>query len=121
MNSTLDNTANDALDDFDTLFEGEGGTAAATPVARRARDLNFFRNIPVTVTLEVASAEVTLGQLLQLSEGAVIALDKNAGEPLDVRVNGNLLARAEVVVVNGSYGLRLLEIVDDQALSALDS
>ena len=54
---------------------------------------------------------------MNIGTGAVIELDKLAGEPLDVRVNGRLLARGEVVVINGKYGLRLVDIVDDQALS----
>ena len=58
---------------------------------------------------------------MQIGEGAVIELDKQAGDPLDVRVNGRLLARGEVVVVNGKYGLRLVEIVDQQALGQLGS
>ena len=110
------------LDGLDALFAEDGQVPALEEtVTRKPRDLRFFRNIPVTVTLEVASAEVPLGSLMQVGEGAVIALDKQAGEPLDVRVNGRLLARAEVVVVNGNYGLRLLEVVDDQALGDLDS
>jgi len=109
------------LDGLDALFGEEAQPPALEEPVRKPRDLRFFRNIPVTVTLEVASAEVSLGSLMQVGEGAVIPLDKQAGEPLDVRVNGRLLARAEVVVVNGNYGLRLLEVVDDQALGDLDS
>lgn len=109
------------LDGLDALFGDETPVAALEEPARKPRDLRFFRNIPVSVTLEVASAEISLGSLMQVGEGAVIPLDKQAGEPLDVRVNGRLLGRAEVVVVNGNYGLRLLEVVDDQALGNLDS
>ncbi|MGL4205196.1 MAG: flagellar motor switch protein FliN [Aeromonadaceae bacterium] len=107
------------LDDLGSLFEEEVHLDSVKPDAR-ARDLSFFRNIPVNVTLEVASTELPLGDLMQVAEGSVIELDKQVGDPLDVRVNGRLLARGEVVVVNGKYGLRLVEIVDDQALQQLD-
>ncbi|GLT17547.1 flagellar motor switch protein FliN [Vibrio zhanjiangensis] len=81
------------------------------------RDLSFFKNIPVTVTLEVASKDIALGDLMKAGEGSVIELDKLNGEPLDVKVNGSLMGHAEVVVVNEKYGLRLIDVVD----SALDS
>lgn len=84
-----------------------------------ARDLQMLRNIPVRLTLEVDSVDVPLSDLLSLSEGTVLALDKQAGAPLDMRVNGVLLGRAEVVVVNGKYGLRLLEVVDENAFADL--
>lgn len=80
-------------------------TAAAT-----APDLRFFGKIPVNVTLEVASVEVALNELLDVDASSVIILDKLAGEPLDVKVNGALFAKAEVVVMNGNYGLRILEL-----------
>lgn len=108
------------LDDLGSLFEEEHVQLNATKSDSKERDLRFFRNIPVNVTLEVASTELPLGDLMQVGEGSVIELDKQVGEPLDVRVNGRLLARGEVVVVNGKYGLRLVEIVDDQALQQLD-
>jgi flagellar motor switch protein FliN/FliY len=95
------------------------GETVAEPARPLARDLQVFRNIPVRLTLEVDSVEVPLADLLALSQGTVLALDKPAGAPLDMRVNGVLLARAEVVVVNGKYGLRLLEVVDETALAGL--
>jgi flagellar motor switch protein FliN/FliY len=81
--------------------------------AKGSRDIALFSKIPVKLTLEVDSVEVMLGDLLDLEPGEVLPLDKKTGEPLDVRVNGQLLARAEVVVVDGRYGLRLTEILDD--------
>lgn len=76
------------------------------------RDLSFFKKIPVTVTLEVSSTEISLGELMKAGEGCVIELDKLNGEPLDVKVNGSLMGHAEVVVVNEKYGLRLIDVVD---------
>ncbi|CZF86029.1 MULTISPECIES: flagellar motor switch protein FliN [Grimontia] len=93
------------LEDFDT-------PALSQPAAMPERDLSFFKKIPVTVTLEVASKEIALGDLMKAGEGSVIELDKLNGEPLDVKVNGSLMGHAEVVVVNDKYGLRLIDVVD---------
>ena len=82
--------------------------SAAAPAQRQ--DLSFFGKIPVNVTLEVASAEISLKELMECDTSSVIVLDKLAGEPLDVKVNGTLFAKAEVVVMNGNYGLRIVEL-----------
>jgi flagellar motor switch protein FliN/FliY len=82
---------------------------APQPPAPR-QDMSFFGKIPVNVTLEVASAEISLKELMECDTSSVIVLDKVAGEPLDVKVNGTLFAKAEVVVMNGSYGLRIVEL-----------
>jgi flagellar motor switch protein FliN/FliY len=74
------------------------------------QDLSFFGRIPVNVTLEVASTEISLKELMDVDASSVIVLDKLAGEPLDVKVNGALFAKAEVVVMNGNYGLRIVEL-----------
>ncbi|MCU8045316.1 MULTISPECIES: FliM/FliN family flagellar motor switch protein [unclassified Shewanella] len=76
----------------------------------KLKNNNFFQQLPVQVTLELASAEMSLGELNRMGEGDVIALDRMVGEPLDIRVNGALLGRGEVVEVAGRYGVRLLEI-----------
>jgi flagellar motor switch protein FliN/FliY len=83
-------------------------TPAAAPTTKQ--DLSFFGKIPVNVTLEVASTEIPLKDLMEVDTSSVIMLDKLAGEPLDVKVNGALFAKAEVVVMNGNYGLRILEL-----------
>ncbi len=83
----------------------------AAPTAQAPQqDLSFFGKIPVNVTLEVASTEIPLKELMEVDTSSVIMLDKLAGEPLDVKVNGALFAKAEVVVMNGNYGLRILEL-----------
>jgi flagellar motor switch protein FliN/FliY len=74
------------------------------------QDLMFFGKIPVSVTLEVASTEISLKELMEVDASSVIVLDKMAGEPLDVKVNGALFAKGEVVVMNGNYGLRVVEL-----------
>ena len=119
MNDPLD------LDGLDQLFGDDISMPSAADYmaptsSSKQRDLSFFRQIPVKVTLEVASTEVPLGDLMRVEEGAVIELDKLAGEPLDVRVNGRLLAKGEVVVVNGKYGLRLVDVIDTNLLGGTD-
>ena len=109
------------LDDLDNLDDFFPVQEINTDNAAKSRDLEFFRHIPVKMTLEVASVELPLGDVMQLHEGAVVKLDKQVGEALDVRVNGRLMAKGEVVVVNGSYGLRILALQDEQALSELSS
>ena len=74
-------------------------------------DLDMVMDIPVRVTLEVGGSEMAIRDLLQLQQGAVVELDRQAGEPLDVLVNGRLIARGEVVVVDDKLGIRLTEIV----------
>lgn len=105
--------------DFDSLINDAGlaldepvsdSTPEQAPVGLPQQDLSFFGKIPVNVTLEVASTEITLKELMDVDAGSVIALDKLAGEPLDVKVNGALFAKAEVVVMNGNYGLRIVEL-----------
>lgn len=119
MNDPLDLDGLDQLFDDDISMPSAADYMAPTSSSKQ-RDLSFFRQIPVKVTLEVASTEVSLGELMRVEEGAVIELDKLAGEPLDVRVNGRLLAKGEVVVVNGKYGLRLVDVIDTNLLGGMD-
>lgn len=76
-----------------------------------APDLDMVMDIPVRVTLEVGGSDMAIRDLLQLQQGAVVELDRQAGEPLDVLVNGRLIARGEVVVVDDKLGIRLTEVV----------
>jgi flagellar motor switch protein FliN/FliY len=105
------------FDDFE--LEGTHSDLLENSVAMPERDLSFFKNIPVTVTLEVASKDIPLGDLMKAGEGSVIELDKLNGEPLDVKVNGSLMGHAEVVVVNEKYGLRLIDVVDSALNTAV--
>ena len=75
----------------------------------KMRKMSLFSRIPVTLTLEVASVEISLAELMTVNNDSVIELDKLAGEPLDIKVNGILFGKAEVVVLNDKYGLRIIE------------
>lgn len=74
-------------------------------------DLEVILDIPVSISMEVGSTEIAIRNLLQLNQGSVIELDRMAGEPLDVTVNGTLIAHGEVVVVNERFGIRLTDVV----------
>ncbi|MNZ72251.1 Flagellar motor switch protein FliN [compost metagenome] len=74
-------------------------------------NLDVILDIPVTIAMEVGSTEINIRNLLQLNHGSVIELDRLAGEPLDVLVNGTLIAHGEVVVVNEKFGIRLTDVI----------
>lgn len=74
-------------------------------------DVELILDVPVTLALEVGRTEITIGKLLGLSQGAVVELDRSAGEPLDVIANGALIARGEIVVVNDKFGIRLIDVI----------
>ena len=74
-------------------------------------NLDVILDIPVTISMEVGNTDITIRNLLQLNQGSVIELDRLAGEPLDVLVNGTLIAHGEVVVVNEKFGIRLTDVI----------
>lgn len=75
-------------------------------------DLDMVRDIHVTLSIELGSKTIKLKELLELSKNSVIELNKTAGKPLDIKANNTLVARGEVVSVNGRYGIRLTELVN---------
>ncbi|MGM0449879.1 MAG: flagellar motor switch protein FliN [Pseudomonadota bacterium] len=74
-------------------------------------DLDVILDIPVTISMEVGNTSIPIRNLLQLNQGSVIELDRLAGEPLDVLVNGMLIAHGEVVMVNEKFGIRLTDVI----------
>ena len=76
-----------------------------------APDLDVILDIPVTISMEVGNTQIAIRNLLQLNQGSVIELDRLAGEPLDVLVNGTLIAHGEVVMVNEKFGIRLTDVI----------
>lgn len=73
--------------------------------------LDTILDIPVTISMEVGRSFISIRNLLQLNQGSVVELDRVAGEPLDVMVNGTLIAHGEVVVVNDKFGIRLTDVI----------
>lgn len=76
-----------------------------------ANDIDFILDIPIQITVEMGRTKIAIKNLLQLAQGSVVELDGLAGEPMDVLVNGCLIAQGEVVVVNEKFGIRLTDIV----------
>jgi flagellar motor switch protein FliN/FliY len=76
-----------------------------------AKDIDFILDIPVLLTVELGRTKISIKNLLQLAQGSVVELDGLAGEPMDVLVNGCLIAQGEVVVVNDKFGVRLTDII----------
>ena len=74
-------------------------------------ELDIILDVPVTISMEVGSTAITIRNLLQLNQGSVIELDRLAGEPLNVLVNGTLIAHGEVVVVNEKFGIRMTDVI----------
>ena len=89
-----------------TNLEDSSGGAAGEDV-----NLDVILDVPVTISMEIGQTKINIRNLLQLNQGSVIELDRMAGEPLDVLVNGTLIAHGEVVVVNEKFGIRLTDII----------
>ena len=79
-----------------------------------AEKLKILESIEVEMSIEVGRTEMTIKDLLQLNEGSVVELDRLAGEPLDILVNGAIIAKGEVVMVGERYGVRFTDIVDPE-------
>ena len=77
----------------------------------RQKKLDGILDIPVVISMEVGRSQISIRNLLQLNQGSVVELDRIAGEPLDVMVNGTLIAHGEVVVVNDKFGIRLTDVI----------
>lgn len=90
------------LDELEANGQTSGGVG---------QDLDVILDIPVTISMEVGRTAITIRNLLQLNQGSVIELDRLAGEPLDVLVNGTLIAHGEVVVVNEKFGIRMTDVI----------
>ena len=88
-------------------FTPTGGTGAGGA----GNDINMILDIPVQLTVELGRTKIPIKHILQLAQGSVVELDALAGEPMDVLVNGYLIAQGEVVVVNDKFGIRLTDIV----------
>lgn len=90
------------------IFEQFSGSAVLT---NARNDIDMILDIPVQLTVELGRTKIAIKNLLQLAQGSVVELDGMAGEPMDVLVNGCLIAQGEVVVVNDKFGIRLTDII----------
>ncbi|MBK5936747.1 MAG: flagellar motor switch protein FliN [Halorhodospira halophila] len=91
------------LDEFDP--------AATRAAGEDDQNIDVILDIPVTLSMEIGRTQISIRHLLQLNQGSVVELDRLAGEPLDVMVNGTLIAHGEVVVVNERFGIRLTDVI----------
>jgi flagellar motor switch protein FliN len=87
-------------------------SAASTPT--KDAGLDTILDIPITLSVEIGKSKLSIRHLLQLNQGSVVELDRMAGEPLDVLINGTLVAHGEVVVVNEKLGIRLTDVISAQ-------
>ena len=124
--AALDEAGNASQDDIDSMLAGYDLSRAmpmeefSAPERQPSGDLfggtegpnlDVILDIPVTISMEVGNTDITIRNLLQLNQGSVVELDRLAGEPLDVKVNGTLIAHGEVVVVNEKFGIRLTDVI----------
>jgi flagellar motor switch protein FliN/FliY len=92
-------------------FTNFGASGPASAAGSGGGDLNLILDIPVQLTVELGRTRIPIKHILQLAQGSVVELESLAGEPMDVLVNGFLIAQGEVVVVNDKFGIRLTDIV----------
>ena len=124
--AALEETGDAGQADIDALLAADSGSSASNrlpmeefgsvpknndPVSLEGPNLDVILDIPVSISMEVGSTDINIRNLLQLNQGSVIELDRLAGEPLDVLVNGTLIAHGEVVVVNEKFGIRLTDVI----------
>jgi len=98
--STVEATELEDFNNDDNAFSSE-----------HQQKLDSILDIPVVISMEVGRSKISIRNLLQLNQGSVVELDRIAGEPLDVMVNGTLIAHGEVVVVNDKFGIRLTDVI----------
>ena len=124
--AALEETGDAGQADIDALLAADVGRSSSNrlpmeefgsvprnndPVSLEGPNLDVILDIPVSISMEVGSTDINIRNLLQLNQGSVIELDRLAGEPLDVLVNGTLIAHGEVVVVNEKFGIRLTDVI----------
>jgi flagellar motor switch protein FliN/FliY len=104
-----------SIDAFETAafqeFNTSGEDRKSTPVAGDEVNLDVILDVPVTISMEIGRTQINIRNLLQLNQGSVVELERFAGEPLDVLVNGTLIAHGEVVVINDKFGIRLTDVI----------
>lgn len=113
MNMNVANPSDALLDDLseEMIIDQPGNELTDLPPAAPRRDLPaMMRKIPVTLTLEVGSARISLEELMNIGPDSVVELDVLAGEPLVIKVNGTAIGRAEVVVAGENYGLKVIDL-----------
>jgi flagellar motor switch protein FliN len=101
---TADDVEAAAFAEVDNQFESRKSSADEL-------NMDVILDVPVTLSMEIGRTQINIRNLLQLNQGSVVELDRFAGEPLDVLVNGTLIAHGEVVVINDKFGIRLTDVI----------
>lgn len=104
--SSADDLWGDAMSE-----QNSEGMAQHVAAPQFSDELNLILDIPVKMTVELGRTKMTIKELLRLSQGSVVSLDGLAGEPLDILINGYLIAQGEVVVVSDKFGIRITDII----------
>lgn len=106
-----ENQANDTTNDEHITKEAIFETLSPNHAQDNKQDINLILDIPVHLSVELGRTKMAIKDLLNLTQGSVIALDGLAGEPLDILINGYLIAQGEIVVVGDNYGVRITDII----------
>ncbi|MDP5324541.1 MAG: flagellar motor switch protein FliN [Litorivicinaceae bacterium] len=106
---TKESNMADFIEENDEVVESHGGSPESASESKMNRDV--IENIPVTLAIEVGRATLKIRDLMRLTQGSVVELDRLAGEPLDIVVNDTVVAQGEVVLVNDRYGVRLTQVI----------
>lgn len=104
---TVDDIKAAVFAEVDSQVESKKSSATSTDEL----NLDVILDVPVTLSMEIGRTQINIRNLLQLNQGSVVELDRFAGEPLDVLVNGTLIAHGEVVVINDKFGIRLTDVI----------
>lgn len=92
-------------------FKNFNEAPAGASLKKEEMNLDVILDVPITIAMEIGRTRINIRNLLQLTQGSVVELDRLAGEPMDVLVNGTLIAHGEVVVVNDKFGIRLTDVI----------
>lgn len=115
QSNSMDSLWGDAMSEQSSAENtNTAATATTSPedvTANFSDDLNLILDIPVNMTVELGRTKMTIKELLNLSQGSIVSLEGLAGEPLDILINGYLIAQGEVVVVSDNYGIRITDII----------
>ncbi len=113
--SEYPDTPGEAIDDFEAAafqeFNDQFDDKRSSSASSDEINLDVILDVPVTISMEIGRTQINIRNLLQLNQGSVVELERFAGEPLDVLVNGTLIAHGEVVVINDKFGIRLTDVI----------
>ena len=98
-----------AFDDFNQTNDQTSYSSSES--SNEDLNLDVILDVPVTLSMEIGRTQINIRNLLQLNQGSVVELDRFAGEPLDILVNGTLIAHGEVVVINDKFGIRITDVI----------